>query len=182
LIADVWSTNLEAVGGVTATSSQVQWRETDVFLLTPGNMFLYGDRAYATNKNLVYQTGGPSHTTVSGAFAAMNAGVASVPFAKRKTESALEIQIHATCYANGATAGVDFGVDISGTSVQVTRLAEANGMLTSHTPHSGIVKAYNALAAGNYTINVVWRRISGAGTVTFDLNDWLNMTVREVTP
>jgi hypothetical protein len=179
LIADVWSTALESVGGVTATSSQVQWRTTDVFLISPGNMYIYNDQLFATNKSLTYTTGG-TNTTVSAAFVQFDAAVAFITFNKHVTASALDIQIHSTAFATGAAAGVDWGVDIGGVTERIAAMPIANPMLNNHVSTSGIRKVYGALAAGIYTIYVVWRRSGGAGTVTFNFDDLLTMSVREV--
>lgn len=150
------------------------------FFTSALNMFeVAGDKVAGGHRSLfAFASGGD--TTVSGSMANMAGSPTSVSFVKRFSATALEVFLMPGFYITGAVAGVDFGVLINGVDYLVTSQNQSNVALNNHVQLAGAIKTSNALPAGTYTVQQRWRRLSGAGTITRDLNDLTTMVVREV--
>lgn len=130
--------------------------------------------------NAVATTSG-SNTMTSATYTNMagTGAVTSFSFTKRFSSaiSRIRIMIDATCWVNTTTAAVRMGVNINGVNYDVCQLQIP--VVSQHVALSGV--AYlTGIAAGSYTVQGVWYRVSGTGTLNRDLNDWLSISAEEV--
>lgn len=110
-------------------------------------------------------------------------GSPSCTITKAYADTLLEITMGGTWFASGAMAAVDFAVSVTGVvgDTFVSTLKLSNSALGAHTPHFGQAKVASA-PAGVVTAVARWRRTAGAGVLNVGLDDFLSLTVREVTP
>jgi hypothetical protein len=134
---------------------------------------LLGYARYFVDANIL------SASTTSGTYVAMDSTVPTI-FSKVAATTKLEFDMCGTCYSHAATSGIAFGVIIDGGGViGITRLAEANTLLSAHVTWGG-GNILEGVAAGEHTMQPAWARLSGTGTPRVDANDQLCLTVREV--
>ena len=107
----------------------------------------------------------------------------SFPFTKRLDSSAVRLDCAVSCYSAGAgNTAAQFGVDFVSTSGAVYRFdvfAMLINPVSQHTPMSAFAKL-PGIPAGEYTVQAIWLRASGAGTLTVDSNDWISLMASEV--
>lgn len=122
-----------------------------------------------------------SDTTTSGTFVNLAGTGAQTSFAFTKqfssTFSRIKVEFHATLWVATAVAVGKFAVNINGTDYAVCQLSLPATL--SHYQVSGTVYL-PGIAAGSYTVQGRWARVSGTGTLTRDVNDWLSISAEEV--
>lgn len=104
------------------------------------------------------------------------------PWTKRLDTTKVRIDFAVSCFLSvAANTTVRFGVDILGaTNYRYTATEMTVNPLATHTfLVGGILEA--GVDAGVYSIQPIWLRVAGGGTVNTDANDWLSMIVSEVT-
>lgn len=98
---------------------------------------------------------------------------------KLSTNSALIVRLGISCYSTAVNTIGRFGVTIDGgatdTDISQVRLNAAND--DKHC--SGIVIIGESEPPGVYTVQVRWKRVSGAGTLTRDASDIVSMELQE---
>lgn len=131
-------------------------------------------QALASCKNIV-DDGGTGTRTLSnfGTFP----GTSSVSFTKYDGDSRLRVDFHVTLYFPTPTPDkAEFSVLISGVDYVIASMPFITS--SSHKQCSAVA-FIPGIAAGTYTVQVRWRRVSGAGTMTSDLNDYMSMLISE---
>lgn len=117
-------------------------------------------------------------TTASSTYAALPSDT-SVSFTKLYTVTALRIDMYTYPWVSGsASTEVEFSAQINAVD-HVIATAFFNATALRHLC-SGVERKASGLAAGTYTIQPRWRRITGAGTVNLDTLSDFYMTVMEV--
>lgn len=122
-------------------------------------------------------------TTTSATFVGLP-GSPSVTLTKRFTDTDLRVMWGQTFFVTGAAAGAKFGVTTTahgGISAFLGQLAEVNTALNSHTSISGFT-GITGVPAGTATWTGAWARLSGAGTLNTDTNDFWSMCIEEYWP
>lgn len=127
------------------------------------------------NSDTVNGASGGGNTT-SATYVDMPSGSALSGFTKLAAGTQLHIAMALTGFATVGSTVSRFAVNISGTDYDVTQLFFNN---VEHLPVSGFRKVPAGIAAGVYTIQGRWRRVSGTGTLTTNVDDWFSMTVEE---
>lgn len=126
--------------------------------------------------------GAPSgDTTASAAYTNLDA--VSFAFTKRLESTAVRLDYAVSCYSTGAgntkpQFGVDF-ISAAGTVYRFDVLAMLINPVSTHMPMSAMVKL-PGIPAGQYTVQAIWLRVSGAGTLTVDAEDWVSLMASEV--
>lgn len=120
-------------------------------------------------------------TTVLGTYT--NFDSVSFPFTKRLESTAVRLDYAVSCYSTGAgntkpRFGVDF-ISAAGTVYRFDVFAMLINPVSTHTPMSAVAKL-PGIPAGEYTVQAIWLRVSGAGTLTVDAEDWVSLMASEV--
>lgn len=116
-------------------------------------------------------------TTTSATFAAIS-GLSAATVDKNSDFNGLRIDFHITSFSTAIATVAEFGVQISGVDYMVCRMVY--NVANSHVQASGTLVTTAPDAGFPLTVTPIWRRVSGAGTVTLDTNDLFSMTVSEV--
>lgn len=125
-------------------------------------------------------TVGAADTTTSATYVNL-AATSSMTFTKLHGSTALELALHATSFSSATGTVTRFAVRIDSVDYDVCQLFW--NVANSHAQTSGVAKVGSGVvAAGSYTVQGRWRRVSGTGTLTRDTGDWLSMQVSEVMP
>lgn len=125
--------------------------------------------------------------TYAGAGFALMSGSPSLALVRTYTDTWLRCMINATLYSTVANTQIELGVRISSPSFATQDFAicalQVN-VANSHIQMSGLrsIKPVGAPAHATCTLQPIWRRAAGAGTLTVDGNDSLSFTAEEVTP
>lgn len=144
-------------------------------------IFIPGQELLSAHVNALASCSGvnvsPSGTTTSSSFANIG-GSTSVSFTKVDASSRLRVDLHVSCFVTGSVPDVaEFGVLINGTDYAIMKGTISAASI--HKTFSGI-RLIGGIAAGTYTVQARWRRVSGSGTVTGDGDDRLSFAVMEV--
>lgn len=143
--------------------------------------FSAGQRVEAADFNLVGQTLSAltgAGTTTSASYANM-AATSSVNITKASANTRLRIQFASTSFVTGAgSTVVQFGVAVNGTDYDISRIF-FNPASTHLACPTGVVYI-SGLAANIWTVQARWKRVSGTGVVTTDINDWITIDAQEV--
>jgi hypothetical protein len=123
-------------------------------------------------------TGVGSNATAN--YADVPGGNTFVTFTKLSPVTSLRIDLHLTFFTDSSLSGADFAVAVNGVDTLVSRL-HANLSANVHQSVSGVL-GLSGLAAGTWTIQARYKRVSGAGAIHFDADDWMSMAVTEVRP
>jgi hypothetical protein len=133
-------------------------------------------------------TGQAIYAAFTGADATVGAGfgeldTARMTWVKRLDTTRVRIDLSVSSFSTAVTTAVEFGVQLlDSTSTSVAIIVGPNlffNIANTHLATSSFGVA-SGIPAGTYTVLPVWRRVSGAGTVTTDANDWLSYAVSEV--
>lgn len=120
-------------------------------------------------------------TTASASFSDL--GNAQRTFVKRFENTRLRMDFSASCYTTAVNTGVEFGlqmlINVAGAGVVSTGPAMLINTANEHTMMANFAYV-SGVTAGTYSIRPLWRRTSGAGTLTTDANDWMSYAVQEV--
>jgi hypothetical protein len=143
--------------------------------------FSAGQRADAADFNLTGQTLSAlcgAGTTTSASYANM-AATSSTNLTKASAATRLRIEFACTTFVTTTGSTVtQFGVLVNGTDYDISRMF-FNPVSTHLACPTGVVYI-SGLAANIWTVQARWKRVSGTGTCTTDVNDWITIDVQEV--
>jgi hypothetical protein len=113
--------------------------------------------------------------TVSATYANMP-GTSSLAFTKDANATKLVVTLNTSATSTATATVVRLAIRVAGTDYDCAHMAF--NVAATHLPlHCTIV--IDSIAEGAQTIQARWRRVSGAGTIAQDTNDWINITVQE---
>lgn len=118
-----------------------------------------------------------ANTTTSSTYVSLT-GTSSATITKSQgTATQLRIDLSVSSWCNGTLTLVRFGVLVNGVDYDVTQIKHADSGKHAFATGTAYI---SGLAAGSYTIQARWRRVTGTGTLTRDIEDWLSLAVTEV--
>lgn len=97
-------------------------------------------------------------------------------FIKSGSASKIEISLIAECFSTLVFTAVEVGVAINGTTTPVAY--HFFNPASTHMSFGGFIDVPD-VPAGTYDIEVMWRRVSGTGVLTWDVNDYVSIRARE---
>lgn len=106
------------------------------------------------------------------------AATSSFAFTKKLAATRLRIDMHVTWYNVTNSSVAKFGVAIGGTDYDVCELQQELSAAAAEKQASG-VRYISGLAAGAYTVQGRWLRVSGAGTPSRATTDWISISAQE---
>jgi hypothetical protein len=105
-------------------------------------------------------------------------GTTSFSFTKDFTNTRVKLDMHITSQVSIAATGTRFGVSLNGTDYDVCQMVNAQANIRAQA--SGTTFIGSGLAAGTYTIQGRWKRVSGTGTCQrFVTDDWISISAME---
>jgi hypothetical protein len=117
-------------------------------------------------------------TTVNAAYSNINP--VRFDFMKRFATTGVRVDLSVSCYTTTAATKPRFGLDfINAPSIRrdvmemLINTANEHTMISAQTVFSGF-------PAGTYTVQLLWLRVAGAGTLTINADDWVSLLVTEV--
>lgn len=121
-------------------------------------------------------------TTVNAAYT--NVNPVRFDFVKRSALTRVRVDLSVSCFTSAVTTKPRFGLDFINTTVvppsprvdmveMLINTANEHTMISAHDTFSGF-------AAGTYAVQLIWLRVSGAGTLTINADDWVSILVTEV--
>lgn len=129
------------------------------------------------NSNGINNAPGSTGTSTVTSYANLPA-TSSFSFTKLLDDSDLRIDMHISCWSSGAGSTTPrFGVQISSTDYDMC--GSLINTASEHVAFSG-TRIITGLAAGTYTIQGRFKRVSGTGTITVDSGDWISLAASEV--
>jgi hypothetical protein len=114
-------------------------------------------------------------TTVVATYANMP-GTSSLAFTKQVASTNTVVTLNTSLFSTATATVVRLAIRVAGTDYDCAHMAINTA--NEHTSMSCTI-VIPSIAAGSQTAQARWRRVSGAGTVTQDTNDWINLTVQE---
>lgn len=131
--------------------------------------------AFFNDNTVVVSTAGAAYTNVTGA---------SFAFTKRLDNSRVRVDVNVSAFLSVATNtkpryGLDFISLSGGPSVRVDVMEMLINPLSQHTMISGGA-LYGGIPADDYTVQLLWLRVSGGGTLNINNDDWVSVIVTEV--
>jgi len=122
---------------------------------------------------------GSTHSTTSGSYADL-ASPSSATIVKSLASTTLKVSLYVQFASSATDTGVEFAVRISGTDYLVAPYHQALPNDTARLTAAGTIFV-TGISAGSHTVQVRWRRSSGAGTISRIINDdWISLVVEEV--
>lgn len=121
-------------------------------------------------------------TTVLAAYSNINP--VRFDFTKRFATTKVRVDLNASCFSTAITTKVQYGVDFINAAVvppspRRDLVAMLINPLNDHTM-VGCSTVFSGFAAGTYAVQLLWLRVSGAGTLTINADDWVSLLVTEV--
>lgn len=149
-----------------------------VVVVPPAGNYVVGrsGRASTVNENGV-GAAAASDATSSAAYANL-LGTSSFAFTKQDAASRLKVTIHAGGFVSVAGTRPMYGVLLGATDYDV--VSQTINVINSHTNISGF-SYLTSVPAGAYTVQGRWRRAAGTGSITRNNEDWLSISVKELT-
>jgi hypothetical protein len=107
-------------------------------------------------------------------------------FVKARDSTQLQIRLNLSCRSATAASTIgEFGLLITfpdATTLDQVVFRRVFNTADAHQDMSAGLTTNLTLPAGPYGLTARWRRVSGSGTLTVDVNDSVTMGVKEVTP
>lgn len=138
--------------------------------------------ADATNSIAFFNDNTVSDTTASGTYTNVTGAVTT--FLKRTAGSRVRVDGDVSAFVTGTANtkpryGLDF-ISLDGfPTVRVDLMEMLINPLATHTVVSGS-SVFTGITAGNWTVQLLWLRASGAGTLNINADDWVSFIVAEV--
>lgn len=128
-----------------------------------------------SNNTAAATTTGPGYSNVTGA---------NLMFVKRFTSTRVRVDAAVGSFitVNPATKprfGLDFTNQSGGTSVRVDLMEQVINPVSTHTTIAAH-QLYGNIGAGTYSVQLLWLRVSGTGTLNINSDDWVSFIVAEV--
>ncbi len=149
-----------------------------VMVVPPAGNYIVGrsGRASIVNENGV-GAAGVSDSTSSAAYANL-LGTSSFAFVKQDASSRLKVTMHAGAFISIAATRPMYGVTLGATDYDV--VSQTINPINTHTNISGF-SYLTGVPAGAYTVQGRWRRAAGTGVIQRNTEDWLSISVKELT-
>lgn len=105
-------------------------------------------------------------------------------FRKRSAETRVRVDLSVSCFTTAVNTKPRYGIDFINPALDppsprrdvmsmLINTANAHTMISAQT-------VFDGFAAGLYTVQLIWLRVSGAGTLTINADDWISLLVTEV--
>lgn len=164
---------------VPAVGDPVQMLRQDATWLIMGSSASSEDASLTTNG---YNNNTAAATTVNVNYTNINP--VRFDFVKRFASTRVRVDLSASCYTTVANTKPRFGLDFINTSVIPSSprrdlMEMLINPLNEHTMMSCSV-TFSGFAAGMYDVQLIWLRVSGGGTLTINVDDWVSLLVTEV--
>lgn len=105
-------------------------------------------------------------------------------FTKRFASTLVRVDLNVSCYTSAVTTKPRFGVDFlnAAASPPSPRRDLAEMLINPANEHTsiGCATTFSGFSATTYTVQLLWLRVSGAGTLTINADDWVSLLVTEV--
>lgn len=116
-------------------------------------------------------------TTTSATYVNLPA-TSSFSFTKQRgAETKLKVFMSCSSFAQTNPAGARFAVLVNGVDTDICQ--HVHSAINTRNGASGMGQI-TGLAAGTYTVQGRWKRVSGTGTMAVNTDDWLSIRVQEV--
>lgn len=134
----------------------------------------------ATNTTAGYNNNTAAATTTNPAYTNINP--VRFDFTKRFNSTRVRVDLSASCFTTAVTTKPRFGIDFINVPLGSPRRDLAEMLINTANEHTMIscAAAFSGLLAGPYTVQLIWLRVSGAGTLTINADDWVSVLVTEV--
>ncbi len=122
-------------------------------------------------------------TTTSSSYSDLPDAPTSFTFVKLSSSTTLRIEGKLTLYSTGGSGVVRLGASVTAVGAGSGTDYDLHNRTLSTTDVWGSVGGFTrvtGLAAGSYIIQLRWRRVSGAGTLTVNTDAWVNLEAMEV--
>lgn len=116
-------------------------------------------------------------TTTSSSYADVDGSAMEVTLTKKTAGADILINIHASMYSAGSSAGVELAIHEGSTDYSLTVFFFNTANV--HHSVSGFIRI-TGLSVGTGIFRLRWKRISGSGTLTMDASDRVSMSAQEV--
>lgn len=138
--------------------------------------------ADATDTTAGYNNNTAAATTTNPAYTNINP--VRFQFTKRFASTRVRVDLDVSCFTSAVTTKPRYGIDFINTDVvpPSPRRDLAEMLINTANEHTtiGAHATFTGLAAGVYTAQLIWLRVSGAGTLTINADDWVSVLVTEV--
>lgn len=148
-----------------------------LIIASPVNDDIDLDNAADYGASAVATTAG-TDTTTSASYAnlAGTGSTTSFSFTKVRTDTRVRLEISAGWFSAANSSVVKFGMRINSVDYDCFMESFVSG---GSAMGYGWTWVPSGLAAGTYTVQARWLRVSGAGTPSRSTNDWLAISARE---
>lgn len=164
---------------VPAVGDPVQMIRQDATWLILGASASSDDASLTTNG---YNDNTAAATTVNVNYT--NVNPVRFDFLKRFASTRVRVDLSASCFTSAIATKPRFGIDFINTTVVPPSPREdlAEMLINTANEHTMISCAttFSGYAAALYTVQLIWLRVSGAGTLTINADDWVSLLVTEV--
>lgn len=103
---------------------------------------------------------------------------------KRLATTRVRVDLAVSCFTSAVTTKTRFGIDFINVNVvpPSPRVTMAEMLINPANTHTTIAAhdVFSGFAAGTYTVQLLWLRVSGAGTLTINADDWISLMITEV--
>lgn len=138
--------------------------------------------ADATNTMNGYNNNTAAATTVLANYT--NVNPVRFDFLKRFNSTRVRVDFDASCFTSAVTTKVQYGLDFINTAATPPspRRDLASMLINTANEHTtvGAHTFFTGFSAAVYTVQLIWLRVSGAGTLTINNDDWVSVLVTEV--
>lgn len=121
---------------------------------------------------------------VTAAAAYANVNPVRFTWVKRFATTRVKVELSASCFTSVGATTPRFGVDFINTSVVPSspRVNMVQMQINAANTHTPLVAQdiFPGFAAATYTIQLIWLRAAGGGTLTINADDWVSLMITEV--
>lgn len=105
-------------------------------------------------------------------------------FLKRFNSTRVRVDLSVSCYTTAVTTKVQFGCDfINVTATPPSPRVDLAAMLINTANEHTMISSsavFSGFGAALYAVQLLWLRVSGAGTLTINSDDWVSLLVTEI--
>lgn len=143
--------------------------------------------ASASSQDASLTTAGYNNNTAAATTASVNyTNVSPVrfDFTKRFASTLVRVDLSVSCFTSAVATKPRFGIDFINASVNPPspRVDVMEMLINTANEHTALSAhaVFGGFAAATYTVQLIWLRVSGAGTLTINADDWVSLLVTEV--